>query len=247
MEILKEVTRFRNEFYHSQFNTPQLLKIVTNLRLDWGINEMSDSEKFDIGVTKPFILKGVSHSESKLKSNSKLYSYNESAQNLVNSFFVKKKLTIELIQEIHSNILQDGGQFRKQEVIVSDQTSVIETKFVDSLQIEERLLKLIDWFNKELNEATIHPVVLGTMLHYEFVRIHPFMDGNGRLARILTSLVLVSNGYLPPTSKFNNRQYYISALRSSDGGNIEPLIEFVAKRVIISYQRITEQNLRNYE
>jgi len=247
MEIIKDVTRLRNEFHHSQFKTSQLLKIITNLRLDWGISEMEDSEQFNIGVTKPFILKGVSHDESKLKSNSKLYSYNETAQRLINSFFSENKLNIELIKQIHSNILHDGGQFRDQEVIVSDQTSVIETKFVDSSQIEEKLLKLIDWINSEFEKRETHPVVLSTLLHYEFVRIHPFLDGNGRLARVLTSLVLVSNGYVPPTIKTDDRQHYISSLRSADGGNIHPLIEFIAERVISSYHHISQQNLHDYE
>lgn len=52
--------------------------------------------------------------------------------------------------------------------------------------------KLIDWYN---NDSTTHPLVKCSLFTYEFLSIHPFQDGNGRLSRLISSLLLLKNGY----------------------------------------------------
>lgn len=57
--------------------------------------------------------------------------------------------------------------------------------------------ELIDWYRKEEQKAELHPVALAALLHYKFVRIHPFDDGNGRISRLLMNYVLFKHN-LPP-------------------------------------------------
>lgn len=57
---------------------------------------------------------------------------------------------------------------------------------------ENAMAKLVDWYNKE---ESIHPLVKCSVFTYEFLSIHPFQDGNGRLSRLLSTLLLLKNGY----------------------------------------------------
>ena len=61
--------------------------------------------------------------------------------------------------------------------------------------LQELMQKLIIEYNKEWNE--FHPVIKACLLHGEFVKIHPFIDGNGRTARLLLNFELMKNGYTP--------------------------------------------------
>ncbi|MGB3197353.1 MAG: Fic family protein [Saprospiraceae bacterium] len=58
------------------------------------------------------------------------------------------------------------------------------------------MTELIEWTNQQLKEETIHPLIIIGSFIYDFLSIHPFQDGNGRLSRLLTTLCLLQNDYL---------------------------------------------------
>lgn len=60
---------------------------------------------------------------------------------------------------------------------------------------EVEMDKLLTWTNKKLEKAKVHPLIVIAAFIYEFLSIHPFQDGNGRLSRLLTTLLLLQNGY----------------------------------------------------
>lgn len=74
-------------------------------------------------------------------------------------------------------------------------------------------------------EAGIRPQIEAAWLHHSFTQIHPFQDGNGRVARALASLVLIKAGLFPLLVTREDRVRYISALEQADAGNLEPLIK----------------------
>jgi Fic family protein len=94
--------------------------------------------------------------------------------------------------------------------------------------------ELIQWYRDE--EDAIHPVTLAAMLHYKFVRIHPFDDGNGRVSRLLMNYVLLKNGFPPIIVQASDKQNYLSALHLADIGDFEPFIEYIGKQVIWSLE-----------
>lgn len=79
-------------------------------------------------------------------------------------------------------------------------------------------------------EPTYSPEVRSAWLHHRFTQIHPFQDGNGRVARALSSLVFLREGLFPLVVRESDRTEYIGALETADAGDLSPLISFFARR-----------------
>jgi len=115
------------------------------------------------------------------------------------------------IRSIHSLILknideQNAGHYRNINVLISG----AEHKPPQSLEIPSKMQKFIGWYKN--NHKNLHPVELAARVHIDFVGIHPFVDGNGRTARLLMNLELIKQGYPPVIIKVENRLDYYKAL-----------------------------------
>ncbi|MBI2552599.1 Fic family protein [Candidatus Uhrbacteria bacterium] len=106
--------------------------------------------------------------------------------------------------------------------------------YVDPLQVPGEMEKLVQMIQTE--EGKTHPVELAAAAHYDFTRIHPFDDCNGRGARLLLNLILMRAGFPPIVIKIEERRRYIEALETGDKGNREPFYVFVAEHVRQSLQ-----------
>jgi Fic family protein len=74
------------------------------------------------------------------------------------------------------------------------------------------------------------PEMKSAWLHHRFTQIHPFQDGNGRVARALASLVFLRAGLFPLVVRESDRREYIGALETADGGDLGPLVAFFVRR-----------------
>jgi hypothetical protein len=86
----------------------------------------------------------------------------------------------------------------------------------------QRLLSL--YADLEATKPAVHPFITAAWLHHRFVQIHPFSDGNGRVARALTLLVLEKHRYAPPVVDRFHRADYMSAIARATGGDLAPLV-----------------------
>ena len=94
---------------------------------------------------------------------------------------------------------------------------------------QDEMQRLIDWYRD--HDAGLPPEVKAAWLHHRFTQIHPFQDGNGRVARALASLVFLKEGLFPLVIRDADRtQEYIPALESADAGDLKPLIGLFARR-----------------
>jgi len=91
-------------------------------------------------------------------------------------------------------------------------------------------------FNKHWNKY--HPLIQAALLHGEFVKIHPFVNGNGRTARLLLNLVLMNNGYTPIVIKKEDRLNYYEALdKAHTASDYSDFLDLILKLVIESSKR----------
>lgn len=79
-------------------------------------------------------------------------------------------------------------------------------------------------------ESSYTPEIKSAWLHHRFTQIHPFQDGNGRVARALASLVFLRDGLFPLVVRDSDRKEYIGALETADAGDLKPLVTFFARR-----------------
>jgi hypothetical protein len=91
--------------------------------------------------------------------------------------------------------------------------------------------------------ATAHPILHGSYAHYAFVTIHPFADGNGRVARALASVYTYRAQSIPLLILSENRNTYIDSLDEADNGDSQPFVSFTFERTLDAI-RLTEMSLR---
>ncbi|MGB4204079.1 MAG: Fic family protein [Bacteroidales bacterium] len=96
-------------------------------------------------------------------------------------------------------------------------------------KINTEMKRFVHWYNT--NEGKIHPVELAALTHQRFVFIHPFIDGNGRMARLLMNLALLRNDYTIAIIPVILRQNYIMLLEKAYE-DVHPFVDFIADCVI---------------
>lgn len=99
-----------------------------------------------------------------------------------------------------------------------------------------KMNQLIQWYNTEVEKDELHPVMLAALLHYKFVLIHPFDDGNGRISRLLMNYVLIKNNLPPIIIKTAEKKKYLNALNQADVGNIEAFVKYIGEQLIWSLE-----------
>lgn len=151
----------------------------------------------------------------------------------------KQMLNLTQILDIHKKLMsgvddENKGKIRNKEVIVGSQNKKGEIfikhnpPFHKRHSIEKALDELIEWINND----NINPVLKAGIFHHQFVYIHPFVDGNGRAARLATALIFLKHNY--SINKYFvlddyydiDRDNYSNSLQSADSGNKTKWLEY---------------------
>lgn len=141
-----------------------------------------------------------------------------------------KQLTAHDLLDLHSMILksiddENAGHYRRVPVRISGSGVVLPNP--------KKVPDLMDEFQSWLTgKYALHPVAFAGEAHYRLVTIHPFVDGNGRTARLLMNLLLMMNGYPPAIIRKRDRLAYIGALETAQlGGSKADYDRLIAKAV----------------
>ena len=109
---------------------------------------------------------------------------------------------------------------------------------------------LVQWYNEEERKGELNPLELAAMFHYRYIRIHPFEDGNGRIARLIMNYILARHDYPLIVVPTKNKQAYLEALSMADnavgklpisGANaelnqIQPFVDYIEKLMVVEMQ-----------
>jgi len=116
----------------------------------------------------------------------------------------KHSITVEELLILHKTVInglvdkEKVGEFRPADVYVLDDLGdgreVLRFKAPPAEDVHKLINELIDWLERSKKEG-IHPIIRAAVLHLQFVSIHPFTDGNGRVARLLTQLQMYRDGW----------------------------------------------------
>ena len=146
------------------------------------------------------------------------------------------------ILEIHAMILKgnddaNAGRYRNIAVRISGSTVVLP----NPAKVPDLMAAFATWL---AGSGDLHPVALAAEAHYRLVTIHPFIDGNGRTARLLMNLLLMMAGYPPAIIQKRERLAYLAALAKAQTGgsksDYESLIYRAADRSLDMYLKAVE-------
>ncbi len=160
---------------------------------------LSDEEIEDLLVK-------VKVTELKTRDEQEVIGYYETLE-LIYENYNEIPLTENYIKQLHQNLLhysqkdtRHRGKYKSlsNKVVATypggRQKVIFNT--TDVYLVESEMNDLLRWTNEQLEKREIHPLIVIALFVYEFLSIHPFQDGNGRLSRLLTTLLLLKNDYL---------------------------------------------------
>lgn len=142
------------------------------------------------------------------------------------------------IKNIHNLVLkginnEEAGRYRHENVVIAGAS----TTPPDFLHLGEEMQQLIAWYESASN---MHPVERAAELHTRFVKIHPFVDGNGRTGRLLLNFELMKSGYPPAVIRKEDRVAYYDSL---DEACVTGVYDDITRLVVEAVQQTLETYL----
>lgn len=139
-------------------------------------------------------------------------------------------ITQDAILKVHALLMrgiddQNAGKYRTGQVRIAGATFMPPP----AQKIEAMINELLQTLNQNPDE--LRPIELAAFFHHKLVYTHPFIDGNGRTARLLMNIILMRNGYPFTTLLKIDRPKYLRALSEADKGNPVPFTNFIATSV----------------
>jgi len=167
-----------------------------------------------------------------------------------------EKITEPLIKKLHriivTKILADdqAGEYRLKQVIIrNSQTGEVTFRPPPSIEVPFLMREFIYWVNR-VDKDEMHPVLKAGVVHHELVRIHPFIDGNGRVSRVVATLILLLGGY-DIRRFFSLEEYYdkdavvyYQNLQKASLGDLTSWLEYFSYGAAIEFEKIKEKILK---
>ena len=165
------------------------------------------------------------------------------------------KITEQLIKKLHRIIVEkilppeQAGEYRLKQVIIrNSQTGEVTFRPPPAVEVPFLMREFLYWLNRQTPE-TLHPVLKAGIAHHELVRIHPFIDGNGRVARVLATLILFLGGY-DIRRFFSLEEYYdkdaasyYQNLQRASSGDLTSWLEYFTFGAAVEFERIKDKIL----
>lgn len=256
MEVLEKAQQLKAELDSLRpLNAEAEARIMQKFRLDWNYHSNNlEGNSLTYGETKALILFGITAQGKPLKDHFEITGHNEAINWILEIVKDEMPLTEKFIRELHTLLLKESsykeaqtaegkptrrkievGKYKTQPnhvITVTGETFY----FATPEETPAKMHDLIEWFRKEKEKPDINPIILAALFHYRFIRIHPFDDGNGRVARILMNFILMQFGYPPAIIKTEDKENYYAVLRLADADELEPFIEYIAQNLIHSLE-----------
>lgn len=231
MNIIDKVELFQNNLNKNEsFQKTRLHEIRNGYRigLTWTSNALEGNSLTEV-ETKMLIENGITIGGKSVRDTLEAVGHAEAYDYMVTRMdgYTISESDIHILHRLfyHQIKIDGAGIYRKHECIVTGSSYPVTS----SEKIQEQMNQLDEWMLKE--RERLHPVEFAAQLHKRFVFIHPFEDGNGRVARLIMNLALLQDGYLPAIVPPVLRREYIQLLEKAHTDD-EPFVNFIAQRIV---------------
>lgn len=211
--------------------TYTLKSVREKLLLEWTYNcNAIEGNTLSLIETK-VVLEGITVGGKMLREHLEVINHQEAiayVEEIVQKGEPLSQLQIKNMHHLIRKRINDNyaGVYRDQQVLISGSSYTPPSH----KQLSEKMNELIYWY--ETDASHLHPITRGAMIHVIFCGILPFIDGNGRIARLLLNLELMKAGYPPVVIEVKQRSNYYSALdKAMTKNDYSDFNEFIAKAV----------------
>ena len=218
-------------------------QVEQKLRLEANYNSNAiEGNTLTYGETRSLILHGLTAQGKPMRDHLDIEGHDSAVKAIEDAISDDRELNEVFIRNLHRILLKEpyekaaetpDGRRVTRKISVGDYktapnnvtTSTGETYyFTPPDHVKSAMGDLIDWYRAREREGE-HPIIIAATFHYRFVRIHPFDDGNGRMARLLMNMILIKHGYTVSLIRHEDRDEYLSQLEQAD--RTENLTEFI--------------------
>ena len=258
LEKAKSIKLRKNEFLREKLEEIEACKIhfskkfklldettkketLKNFLIEFAFNTTSiEGNTINLEEAKNLLQEGLTPKNKTLRE---IYDLQNTEKVFFKLLDLKEDLSHNLIINIHDNLIENIDARKGYRTI---DVRVLRSNFdaTPAPYVKTDMGLLLNWYEK--NKASLHPLVLATIFHHKFEKIHPFMDGNGRTGRILLNYILLLNDYPPMIIYKKSRKEYLEALRKADKSDLTKnskddyfdLVQFSVNEMIEAYWNI---------
>ena len=208
-------------------------RIIEDIRLRHTYHsDAIEGNTLTLQETKLVLEEGVTIGGKPLKDHIEARNDAEAFDVMIELVHSNKKVSQEIIQQLHEfvmkGILKNPGQYRTENVRLTG-AKIRPPSYL-------KMVTLMDEYIQNIEKLNLQPIKKASFIHHELVRIHPFIDGNGRVARLLTNFYLMKKGYPPIVIQSEDREKYYRSLYKADKGDLSDFASFIARSVNESLQ-----------
>ncbi len=201
-----------NELLNSKrpISKETLKSLKESINLEWTYNSNGiEGNTLTLRETQ-VVLEGITVGGKSLKEHLEVINHEQAILFLDDLIKDKEPISEWNIKNIHGLVLKEiandnAGKYRNENVKIKGATHIPPDYLIASELMENLVLNYENW-------DKYHPIIKAALLHGELVKIHPFVDGNGRTSRLVMNLSLMNSGYLPVIVKKDKRLEYYNAL-----------------------------------
>lgn len=192
------------------FSKETLKSLRNSINLEWTYNSNGiEGNTLTLRETQ-IVLEGITVGGKTLREHLEAINHEKAIEYIEDLVKEKDPVTEWNIKNIHQLVLKEiddknAGKYRSENVAIMGATHTPPDHLIVPELMEKLILNYQKW-NK------YHPIIKAAIIHGELVKIHPFIDGNGRTFRLVMNLSLMNSGYLPVIIKKENRLEYYNAL-----------------------------------
>ena len=238
--LLDKLTGHKNRLDKLRpFSPGAISKLKEYYDVEWTYNSNAiEGNTLTLGETRLVILDGVTIGGKSVREHLEAINHKKAIDALEQFVTTHHPIDEPHLLRLHSLILREiddanAGRYRTSQVYISGSSHVPP----EAGAVPHLMADMIGDIQKKIGKGTEHPVWLAADAHYQLAKIHPFIDGNGRVSRLLMNLILIQQGYAPAVISFAQRAEYIQSLEKANAGDHDPFYLLVAEAEEISLLR----------